>query len=184
MANRYELRLSGEGGQGLILAGIILAEAAIIYDGKNAIQSQSYGPEARGGFSKSEVIISDAEIDYPKATKLDFLLALTQESCDAYSKDLHEGGILLVDSAMVTRIPSGNFKTYTLPILETATERIGKAVVANIVALAATVALTGVVSTEALEKAVLGRVPRGTEEINRHALHAGFSLVKQLKEAN
>lgn len=184
MAKRYEIRLSGEGGQGLILAGIILAEAATIYDGKNAIQSQSYGPEARGGFSKSEVIISETEIDYPKATKLDFLLALTQESCDAYSKDLREGGVLLADSTLVTKLPQGNFKAYSLPILETASERIGKAVVANIVALGATVALTGVVSAEALERAVLGRVPRGTEEINRHALHAGFSLAEQLKEAN
>ncbi|RKY44545.1 MAG: 2-oxoacid:ferredoxin oxidoreductase subunit gamma, partial [Candidatus Neomarinimicrobiota bacterium] len=87
MSFRYELRLSGSGGQGLILIGKILAEAAAIYDGKNATQSQSYGPEARGGASRSEVIISDGEIDYPKAMKLDLLLALTQEACDLYIKD-------------------------------------------------------------------------------------------------
>ena len=98
MAYHYELRLSGEGGQGLVLAGKILAEAAAIYDEKNATQSQSYGPEARGGASKSEVIIADGEIDYPKAEDLDLLLALTQESFDKYHKDLRAGGFLVVDS--------------------------------------------------------------------------------------
>ncbi|MEE8448437.1 MAG: 2-oxoacid:acceptor oxidoreductase family protein [Thermodesulfobacteriota bacterium] len=182
MSKRFEARLSGEGGQGLILAGIILAEAAAMYDGKNAVQTQSYGPEARGGFSKSEVIISDEEIDYPKATKLDFLLALTQEACDNYSKDLKPDAILLADSTAVKRSPSGNFKFYSLPVLETASNEIGKAVVANIVALGATVGLTGIVSEQAIEKAVLSRVPRGTEELNRHALHVGLSMGKKLRE--
>jgi 2-oxoglutarate ferredoxin oxidoreductase subunit gamma len=91
MGFRYEIRLSGEGGQGLVLAGKILAEAAAIYDERNATQSQSYGPEARGGASKSEVIISDGEIDYPKAEKLDLQLALTQEALDKYWKDLRPG---------------------------------------------------------------------------------------------
>jgi 2-oxoglutarate ferredoxin oxidoreductase subunit gamma len=182
MGKRFEARLSGEGGQGLILAGIILAEAAAMYDDKNAVQTQSYGPEARGGYSKSEVIISDQEIDYPKATKVDFLLALTQEACDNYSKDLKDGGILLADSTAVQRSPSGKFKFYSLPVLDTASNEIGKAVVANIVALGATVGLTGVVSEQAIEKAVLGRVPKGTEELNRHALHVGLSMGKKARE--
>ena len=105
MAYRYEMRLSGEGGQGLVLAGKILAEAAAIYDDKNATQSQSYGPEARGGASKSEVIISDGEIDFPKAEDLDLLLALTQEAFDKYHADLREGGFLVVDAEAVTRLP-------------------------------------------------------------------------------
>ncbi len=92
MSKRYEIRFSGAGGQGLILAGVIMAEAASIYEGIQAVQSQSYGPEARGGASKSEVIISDGPIDYPKATIVDALLALTQEACDKYSHDLKEGG--------------------------------------------------------------------------------------------
>ena len=108
--SRYELRFSGAGGQGLITAGIILAEAASIHEGKQSVQSQSYGPEARGGASKSEVIISDAPIDYPKVTKCDALLALTQEACDKYSHDLKEGGVLLIDSDLVLREPKGNFK--------------------------------------------------------------------------
>lgn len=182
MAQRFEVRLSGEGGQGLILAGIILAEAAAMYEGKNAVQTQSYGPEARGGFSKSEVIISDEEIDYPKATRVDFLLALTQDACDHYIKDLREGGILLADSTLVTKVPDGPFKVFTLPILDTAANELGKSMVANIVALGATVGLTGIVSEDAIEKAVLGKVPRGTEELNKMALHSGLAMGKKARQ--
>src|SRR5512136_1515261 len=105
MGSRYEIRLSGSGGQGLILMGIILAEAIGVYDGKYVAQTQSYGPEARGGSSKAEVIVSDEEIDYPKAIRLDLLLAMNQRSCDDYYKDLKPGGILIVDSTYVTQIP-------------------------------------------------------------------------------
>ena len=126
--DRYEMRLSGSGGQGLILAGKIMAEAAVIYDGRNAVQTQSYGPEARGGASKAEVVISDGDIDYPKALNLDLLLALTQVSCAKYSKDLKEGGILIVDSGLVSELPPGNFRVYRAPITEIAVKKIGKAV--------------------------------------------------------
>lgn len=166
----------------MILGGIILAEAAAIYDEKNAIQTQSYGPEARGGACKSEVIISEEEIDYPKATRLDLLLALTQEACDKYVGDLKEGGLLIVDSTAVERIPAGNFRVFRLPILETARERIGKALVANIVALGAIVGLSGVVSRQAIEKALLARVPKGTEELNSRALVAGLEMAEAVKE--
>ncbi len=107
---RYEIRLSGSGGQGLILAGKILAEAAAIYEGLNAVQTQSYGPEARGGASKAEVVISDTEIEYPKAIELDLLLSLTQESCMKYSSDLKEGGILIIDSSFVKDPPEGDYR--------------------------------------------------------------------------
>jgi 2-oxoglutarate ferredoxin oxidoreductase subunit gamma len=174
MSGRYELRFSGAGGQGLILAGVIMAEAASIYDGKQAVQSQSYGPEARGGASKSEVIISDNPIDYPKATVVDALLALTQEACDKYSSDLKEGGVLLIDSDMVKNLPKGNFNTVAFPIINTAKNEVGREIVANIVALGAMVALTGVVSREGAEKAVLSRVPEAFLELNKKAFNAGF----------
>lgn len=174
MSGRYEIRFSGAGGQGLILAGVIMAEAAAIYDGKQAVQSQSYGPEARGGASKSEVIIGDAPIDYPKATIVDALLALTQEACDKYSHDLKEGGVLLVDSDMVKNHPKGNFKTVSFPIINTAKNEVGREIVANIVALGAMVALTGVVSKESAEKAVLSRVPEAFLELNRKAFQTGY----------
>ncbi len=173
MSNRYEVRLSGEGGQGLVLAGKILAEAAAIYDNKNATQSQSYGPEARGGASRSEVIISDAEIDYPKAMNIDFLLALTQEACNRYSKDLKDDGILLVDSDAVKKLPDVKGKIYKLPIIEIARKEVGRVMVANIVALGVMQAITNIVTYEALESAVLARVPKGTEEMNSKALAIG-----------
>jgi len=181
MGSRYELRLSGAGGQGMILAGVILAEAAAIYDGKNAVQSQSYGPEARGGASKSEVIISNDEIDYPKATNINFLLALTQKSYDAYLKDVVPDGMVLIDSTMVTVDPNSKHKVYHLPIIDIAKNKIGKLLVANIVALGATVALTDIVSYESIEAAVMARVPRGTEELNRRALKEGHSAALEIK---
>jgi len=174
--DRYEIRLSGSGGQGMILAGVILGEAAAVYDGKNATQSQAYGPEARGGASRSEVIISDFDIDYPKATVVDLLLALTQEACDKYLKQLKPNGILIADKSYVDAIPAGEFKLFHIPIVETAQRKIGKAVVANIVALGAVVAITQIVSRKAVEQSVLSRVPRGTERLNSDALHAGFEL--------
>ena len=109
MARRYEIRLAGSGGQGLVLAGVILAEAAGIYDGKFVCQTQSYGPAARGGASKAEVVISDAEIDYPKAIRPDVLLAMNQTSLDKYLADLKPGGVLLVDADLVREVPRGFF---------------------------------------------------------------------------
>jgi 2-oxoglutarate ferredoxin oxidoreductase subunit gamma len=172
--SRYELRFSGAGGQGLITAGIIMAKAASIYEGKQAVQSQSYGPEARGGASKSEVIISDGPIDYPKATAVDALLAMTQEACDKYTHDLKDGGILLVDSDLVKILPKGNFKIISFPIINTAKDDVGREIVANIVALGAMVALTGQVSRENAEKAVLSSVPEAFIELNRKAFSIGF----------
>jgi len=151
-----------------------MAEAASIYDGKQAVQSQSYGPEARGGASKSEVIISETAIDYPKATVVDALLALTQEACDKYSSDLREGGVLLVDSDLVKSLPKGNFKTVAFSIINTAKNEVGREIVANIVALGAMVALTGVVTKESAEKAVLARVPEAFLELNKKAFNLGY----------
>lgn len=179
MSFRYEIRLSGEGGQGLVLAGKVLAEAAAIYDDKNATQSQSYGPEARGGASRSEVIISDEDIDYPKATHIDILLALTQESCDRYIKDLKPDGILIIDSEAVQKLPKGEFFVYALPIIHTAKEKIGRSLVANIVALGIIVRLSNLISIEAVEQAIIARVPKGTEKMNKEAFHTGLMLAEE-----
>ena len=157
MSFRYEVRLSGEGGQGLVLAGKILAEAAAIYDNLNATQSQSYGPEARGGASRSEVILSDEDIDYPKAVHIDLLLALTQESCDRYFSDLKETGILLVDQDAVTRIPEGHFIIYRVPIIQIARDQVGRALVANIVALGLIAGIANIVSEKAIRQAIEAR---------------------------
>lgn len=180
MATRYEIRFSGAGGQGLITAGIILAEAASIIEGKHAVQSQSYGPEARGGASKSEVIISDAPIDYPKATVVDACLAMTQESADKYANGIKAGGVLLIDSDFVKNEPKGDFKVYKMPIMRAAKEEVGREIVANVVALGAMIALTDAVSREAGEKAVLSRVPEAFIELNKKAYALGFEKVKAL----
>ena len=181
MGNRYEIRLSGSGGQGLILMGIILAEAIGIYDGKYVAQTQSYGPEARGGSSKSEVVVSDEEIDYPKAMKLDLLLAMNQKSCDEFYPDLKPDGLLIVDSTFVTQLPTP--KVFQIPFTRMARETFKKEVVANIIALGALSQLSPIVTPKAIESAVLARVPRGTEKLNRDALRAGMNAAKQAKRA-
>ncbi|HDL04457.1 MAG: 2-oxoacid:ferredoxin oxidoreductase subunit gamma [Candidatus Zixiibacteriota bacterium] len=179
--DRYEIRLSGSGGQGLILAGVILATAIGVGDGKNAVQSQSYGPEARGGASRADVVVSSGEIYYPKTMKLDMLLALTQEACDKYYPDMKEGGILIVDSNLVTQVPTKNYHGF--PFVRLAREEIGHAMVANVIALGAIAELTGIVSKASLKEAVLARAPRGTEDKNKKALELGFSIAKKAKGA-
>jgi 2-oxoglutarate ferredoxin oxidoreductase subunit gamma len=178
MSLHYEIRLSGAGGQGLILIGKILAEAAAIYDEKNATQSQSYGPEARGGASKSEVIISDGDIDYPKATSIDLLLAMTQEAADKYSTDVKKDGVVIVDSGFVSDPPKGDFKVYSFPITQIAEDKIGKKLVANIVALGAMERVMKVITEKALINAIRARVPKGTEDINIRAFKLGQELVQ------
>ena len=180
MGNRYDIRLSGSGGQGLILMGIILAEAIGIYDGKFVAQTQSYGPEARGGSSKAEVVVSDQEIDYPKALKLDLLLAMNQKSCDDYYMDLKPKGVLLVDSTFVNQIPIP--RAYQIPFTRIARDRFKREMVANIIALGAISWLTSIVSVKAIEAAVLARVPKGTESLNRNALRAGISAAKKIEK--
>jgi 2-oxoglutarate ferredoxin oxidoreductase subunit gamma len=177
MTERYEIRLSGSGGQGLVTAGIILAEAIGVYEGKFVCQSQSYGPEARGGASKSEVIVSDEEIDYPKAIKPDVLLAMNQSACDTYLFDRKAGGKLIVDTTLVRQFPARS--AIGIPFTRIARTEVGNETVANIVALGALAVLTKIVSPKNLEAAVLGRVPAGTEEMNKKALAAGFKEARK-----
>jgi len=179
---RYEVRLSGSGGQGIIIAAIVLAEAAGVYDKKFVCQSQSYGPEARGGTSKAEVIISNQTIDYPKAIKPDLLLSMNQEACDTYFPDLKTDGLLVVDSTLVHQIPTN--RVAAIPFTRVARKEIGKEMVANMVALGAVGVLSQIISLENLEKALLARVPKGTEEINRKALHAGIDAAKRIDLKN
>ena len=175
--DRIEIRLAGEGGQGMILAGIILAEAAIC-DGKNALQTQTYGQEARGGASKAEVIIVLEEIDHPEVIMADVLVAVSQEACDKYASNLKKTGLLIVDEEKVGRVPVTS--AVKAPITRVAVEATGKAITANVVALGLLVGLTEVVSRQAIESAVLARAPQGTDELNRKALAAGFVMAEAL----
>ncbi len=177
MEKRTEIRLAGEGGQGMILAGIILAEAAAIYEGKQVTQTQSYGPESRGGASRSEVVISDGEIDHPEVLCPDVVLALSQEAYDKFARTARPGGLLVVDEDGVRTGP--DFAGIKVPITRIANETTGKAITANTVALGVLVGLTNLVSHEAIEKAVIARAPKGTAEMNRKALEAGFAAAAQ-----
>ena len=179
VAERQELRLAGSGGQGLILAGVILAEAVGIQEGKFVTQTQSYGPEARGGASKSEVVISDAEIDYPKAVKPDILLCMNQTASDLYIFDVNPGGVLIVDSTLVHHLPS---RAVALPFTKIARE-LGQEMMANVVALGALATLTKVVSLRSLETALLARVPPDTRKLNKQALEAGSKAAKAFLKA-
>ncbi|MEJ2208649.1 MAG: 2-oxoacid:acceptor oxidoreductase family protein [Anaerolineae bacterium] len=180
LEDRYEIRLAGEGGQGMILAGVILAEAAAVHDGLNAVQTQSYGPEARGGASRSEVIVARGEVDYPKVMDADFLLCMSQEACDKFYTQVKEDGWILVDASNVTRVPS--HRAVALPISDLAEEVTGRRITASMVGLGLVGGLSGVVSREALEKAVADRVPTGTEKINLKALAAGFAEAERLHQ--
>jgi len=179
LADRIEIRLVGKGGQGMILAGRILAEAASIYEHKNAVQTQTYGPEARGGASKSEVVISPGSINHPEVIDADFLVALSQEACDKYAMGMKEDSLTILEEEHVDCIPTAPF--VRAPITRLAVETTGRIITANTVALGVLVGLTEVVSRQAIEKAVLARAPRGTKEMNRNALLKGFEVAEQLK---
>ena len=180
MNKRTEIRLAGEGGQGMILAGIILAEAAAIYDGKQATQTQSYGPEARGGASRSEVVISDVEIDHPEVLEADIVVALSQEAYRKFGKSIRAGGLLIVDEDRVET--ESDSKAIKVPVVRLSREITGRAITANTISLGVLVGLSGVVSRSAIEQAVAARAPKGTEEMNRKALEAGFAVAQQVAQ--
>jgi 2-oxoglutarate ferredoxin oxidoreductase subunit gamma len=180
MTKRCEVRLAGTGGQGAILAGILLAEAAI-RDGKNITQTQSYGPEARGGASRSEVVISDEGIHYPKVIQADITLCMSQEACDRYGGQTRKDGLLILDTDHVTRAPTT--RAVRVPMTTLAQDVAGREIVANVVGLGVLAGLTGIVSREALEAAIQDRAPQGTAEINMKALAAGFEAAERLRGA-
>lgn len=173
--SKMQLRLTGSGGQGVILASVILSEAAIIA-GKYTAQSQSYGPEARGGSCKAECIISDDEINFTKVTSTTFLMALTQKSLDEYTVNLPESTVILMDSSLEFPEKNKKNRVIILPILKTAKEKVGKSVTANIVAVGAINKILGIVNRKQIREAVLLHVPTGTEAINMAALDAGEEI--------
>ena len=181
---RTEIRIGGFGGQGVILAGIILGKAASLFDEKEAVQTQSYGPEARGGASKCEVVISDSKVDYPKVQSPDILIAMSNEALIKYIVDLKDNGTLIVDPGTTDVedvrefIDEHNIKVHEAPATKTATDEIGLKIVANIVMVGAITKITNVISKDAAIKAIEDTVPKGTEEKNIKAFEAGFNLVE------
>lgn len=179
---RTEIRIAGFGGQGIILAGIVIGKAAALYDGIYAVQTQSYGPEARGGASRTELVISDEEIDYPKVHEPDIFVAMSHEALMAYLDGLKDGGILIVDPDMIMEDEIKSFgedhhlKIYHAPVTRIAEEKIGLRIVANIVMIGAVTGFTKVISEEAARQAVAASVPPGTEKKNLSAFQAGLEL--------
>jgi len=180
---RLEIRLSGSGGQGILLAAAIIADAAAGL-GKHVVQSQSYGPAARGGASKAEVIVSSEEIDYPEVLEPEISLCLSQEAFVEYAAETRPGGLLLYDSGLAD--PGEGQRPFALrglPFTQAATEELGKKVVANIVALGALVALGDVLPAEAVEESTARRVPAKFRELNIEALRLGRRLALEAQSA-
>ena len=176
---RHEIRFSGFGGQGIILAAVILGRAAALYDGKYAVQTQVYGPEARGGASMSSVVIDDDPILYPEVSVPDTYVIMSREGFERYGANAPKEAVMLIDPDMVEGRPECTF--YEIPATSEARTTLGKVIVANIVMLGALVAATDIVSVGAIEKAVLDSVPKGTEKLNLSALNRGMELVRGKK---
>jgi 2-oxoglutarate ferredoxin oxidoreductase subunit gamma len=168
---------SGSGGQGVITAAIILAEAAVLYENLNAVQSQSYGAEARGGATRSDVIISDSTIHYPKVIQPNVLVCLTQEAYNKFYPIIRPGGLLITDSRYVKIERKVDAQQRELPISETVMEKIGKPIVINICMLGVVVSLTELVQPESIMKVLETRIPADFLELNRTALDLGLALL-------
>ena len=174
---KIEVRISGLGGQGVVLAGQILGKAAV-YDGKNVVQTQSYGAEARGSAAKSEVIISDETIGFPIVRKCDILVAMNQEALDRYLKDVKENGALIVDSTSVKRISETKAKIFKIPATEHAEKTFGARIYANMLMLGALTKVLNVVSEKAMKKAILDTLAKNVADINEEAYKKGKQLIQ------
>jgi len=177
MLKRVEVRISGLGGQGVVLAGEILGRAAV-YDGKYAVQTQSYGAEARGSAAKSEVIISDKKIGFPKVRKCDILVTMSQNALNKHLDDLKENGILLVDRDKVKEVPKVEAKVFGIPATRIAETELKSRIYANAIMLGALTKITGIVSEEAVKKAIVDSVSKETKERNLEGFGKGLGLAE------
>jgi 2-oxoglutarate ferredoxin oxidoreductase subunit gamma len=178
--SQTDLAIAGVGGQGSILAGVILGSAAVTYDNKYATQTQAYSSELRGGFAAAWVIVSDEPIEFPRVTHPDVLVAQAQDSINRFGEVVKPGGILIVDSDMVQEIPTNIKQKFTIPATSIARNQVKAAVTANMVMLGALCKVTQVVSRTALEQAIKKAVPKGKEDINLEAFSLGYEQVKSM----
>jgi len=178
--SQTDLTIAGVGGQGSILAGVILGSAAVTYDNKYATQTQAYSSELRGGFAAAWVIVSDEPIEFPRVTHPDVLVAQAQDSINRFGEVVKPGGILIVDSDMVQEMPPNIKQKYAIPATSIARNQVKAAVTANMVMLGALCKVTQVVSRKALEQAIKKSVPKGKEQINLEAFSLGFEQVKNM----
>jgi 2-oxoglutarate ferredoxin oxidoreductase subunit gamma len=172
-----DLTIAGVGGQGSILAGVILGSAAVTFDGKYATQTQAYSSELRGGFAAAWVIVSDEPIEFPRVTAPDILVAQAQDSINRFGDVLKPDGILITDSDMVQEVPPMVKHLYKVAATTIARNEIKIAVAANMIMLGALCKVSAVVGRQALEQAIAAAVPKGKEEINLEAFNLGFERV-------
>ena len=177
---RCRLVFSGSGGQGVITAAIILAEAAVMHENLTAVQSQSYGPEARGGATRSDVIISDTDIHFPKVNQPNILVCLTQEAYNKFYAIIRPGGTLITDTRNVETFKKVDAVQWELPLYRTVMDKIGKPIVLNICMLGSVLGLTQLVGPESIMKVLESRIRPEFLDINRQALELGMKMVKEL----
>ncbi|MBI4965735.1 MAG: 2-oxoacid:acceptor oxidoreductase family protein [Desulfomonile tiedjei] len=174
MTVKQEIRLAGFGGQGIILSGHILGKAAALFERKNAVFTQNYGPEARGGSCSADVVISDETIHYPKVGQPDVLVIMSQGALQTYGNSIRAHGMLILDRDLVNlNVEPEGITVYRVPSTRIA-EEMGKKIAANIVMLGAVTALSGVVGYEAMKAAVMASIPAGTEDLNISAFDLGY----------
>ena len=174
MTNRHEIRLCGYGGQGVILAGYIIGQAASIFDGKNTTFIQDYGPEARGGACRADVVISDERILYPYINVPSVLIAMSQEAYNKYYTEDRHDALVIIDEDLVKPGERSSVELLTVPATRIA-EEMGRVMVANVVMLGFFTAVTGIVPIEAMKKSILASVPKGSEELNVKAIKRGYA---------
>lgn len=179
MSLRFSIRLSGASGQGLLQAARILAEAAAIYDDKNAVESCSYGPESRGSAAKVDIIISEGDIDYPKIESVDCLIALSREAYNRHIGAIEASGTVIADSSMGPVGTSGERTLHTAPFGDIAEKECGRSDMAHLVALGFFAAVNGVVGEQSIRKAVLARAPKACENLYMRAYEAGLNAARK-----
>lgn len=179
---RTEIKLAGFGGQGMVLAGFILGKAISIYDNHNAVLTQSYGPEARGGACSADVVTATEDIDYPEVTIPNIVVIMSQEAFTKYADKIKKNGTLLIDEGLVkvkAEEIDSKITLFSIPSTKFA-EELGRRIVANIVMLGFLTAVTDIVTIKAIKKSLLNSVPKGTEELNMSALMKGYDYGMEL----
>ena len=174
MANRHEIRLCGFGGQGIILAGYIVGQAASIFEHKNVTYIRDYGPEARGGACLADVVVSEEPVLYPYINAPSVLVAMSQEAYDRYYPENREDTLVIIDEDLVKPVEMRGKRLLTIPARRIA-EEMGRVAVANVVMLGFVTAATDIVSVEAMKESILNSVPKGTVELNTKAFERGYA---------
>jgi 2-oxoglutarate ferredoxin oxidoreductase subunit gamma len=175
--SRKEILIGGVGGQGVVLSGILLGTAATLFDGKKAVQTQSYSSELRGGSTRAEVIISEEPVTDPQVRKPDILIALAEDALSKYVDRVKPKGLLVIDSDLVKGAKPGDYEILSIPATSIADKEMGNIVVANLIILGAIIRKTGLLSVEAMEKAIEMSVPKKAITLNLNAFRKGLQLL-------